>query len=1417
MAGQTENDPGPDAEDYAAETQAEPRSRGAAWRKVRIIGTGLAAVLAIMAMALFLLDTSPGRRFVADQIAGLEFENGMQIEVGRIGGSLYGQMVLYDLSIKDPTGEFLYVPEVDVDWRPFAFAGNHIDIRSATAKRMYFRRLPKLRETPPTDEPLLPDLDIDIAQLKIARIIVDKTVTGVQRLATIGGKVRIASGRAQISVDGRTLKRAGGEGGDSLSLLLDAVPHANRLAIDLGIKAPRDGVIAALAGLDAPLEVALNGKGDWDAWRGALNANYGKAQIAGLDLSARDGTWGLKGPLQLGLLFAGQPQHLLADEARVDLTAKLGARSAVVSGNIASDSFRMDANGGIDLSNNSFDRLKLGLVLLKPSALAENLRGSGVRAMLELDGAFAAPMVGYSVNADRLTMDDIGLVQLSASGKARIDAERILIPVSARVQRITGLDTVAGGRLANVSLSGDLAIEGGRVLSDNMKVRSDRIDATAILLANLETGLYSGAINGKIDNYRLESVGIFNIESDTRLNSKARGFALKGRVRARSTRLLNEQVQTYLGGNFVAASDVLYAGDGTVRFSNLQLNAPDLRITGGRGSYVPGGQIRIIADGRSDRYGKVRVRVAGTLEKPDAQIAIDRPDLGIGLANLNARITGARAGYRLDLKGDTDFGPLTADVTLGTGTRTRIDINSANLSGVGFAGSLEQTRAGPYAGTLRANGNGLGGIATLGAQGRYQSAKFNIRANNSRFRGPANLSIGSAIIDGHAVLYDQPEIAADVQLSDTRYGDFFLNAGRARIDYAKGRGTARALIEGTGGVPFKVALNASLEPKLWRVAVDGKAHAIAFKTRTPARIVAKGSSYELLPTTVAAGNGTVRLAGRYGKGMKLQSRMEDVDIALINAFLPGMGLGGKVSGSLDFTQSSAAAFPRADARISLSNFTRTNAGGVSQPVNVNIVGKLLANGGEARAVIRRRGSVIGRMAANLRPLGAGRGAWPERLLKAPLSGGIRYNGPASTLFSFAGQSGQSLDGPLGVAADFSCQLGNPCLNGVLQGDGLVYRNSEYGTRLSDLDFKGRFGGNRLQIETMSASAGKGSITAAGYVGLSSDAGFPIDISVTLDRARLARSDGLSASATGQLRLTKSAGQAALLSGELTLPETRYQIVRQGAAQVPQLSGVRFKPRRGPRRITGDEAADPISSLLDLVRLDIRLRAPEKLYVSGMGLESEWGADFTVSGTSAAQRLNGNVRLVRGTLGFAGKSFKLTEGAIDFTGGREINPRLRIVATEDVEDVAVSVNVGGRALDPQITFSSVPALPQDEIMARILFGSSVTNLSAIQAVQLASSLNSLRGSGGGLNPLGKLGSATGIDRLRILGADEASGRGTALAAGQYLTDDIYVELITDTRGFTATQLEVSITPWLSVLSQAGGSGTSNVTVQVKKTY
>src|SRR3546814_12787554 len=85
---------------------------------------------------------------------------------------------------------------------------------------------------------------------------------------------------------------------------------------------------------------------------------------------------------------------------------------------------------------------------------------------------------------------------------------------------------------------------------------------------------------------------------------------------------------------------------------------------------------------------------------------------------------------------------------------------------------------------------------------------------------------------------------------------------------------------------------------------------------------------------------------------------------------------------------------------------------------------------------------------------------------------------------------------------------------------------------------GRFTGNRLEIDKLTATAGDGSLQASGYVSLAAADGYPMNISAKLDNARLARRDNIGARATGTLKLEKVAGQAARLAGDWRPPENR---------------------------------------------------------------------------------------------------------------------------------------------------------------------------------------------------------------------------------------------------------------------------------------
>ncbi len=1403
----------------AADTSETAAKRPLWLRILKWIGVVILGLIALALVVLFGINTDPGRRFVANQIGEYKTATGLNIRVGRIGGSLYGKMVLTDLRVSDPKGVFLTAPRLDVDWRPFAFIRNHVDVRSLSAGLVTLARRPELIPQPSDPEaPLLPDLDIDVNRLKIARFVIGAPVTGRTHVLSIDGEAHIADRRAQLVANAQALRSPGVAGGDRLVLRLDAVPDDNKLDVNVQLRAPTGGVVATMGGLTAPLAVSVDGRGSWAAWRGRAVATLGGGELANLGVTARNGQIAVQGVTRPGLYLQGPVERLTAPQLDVRIDTTLNERRADTRMTLKSDALAVDAGGLLDLANSRFGDFAVDMKLLTPGAIAPNLRGRDVTARLVLDGAFATPTVDYKVRAGAIGFGEMGVENFYAEGLARVNADRILVPVNARARRIVGLNAAVGGLANNATIQGDLAIQMPNILSDNLRIRSDNIDATAILAANVATGRYTGALKGRINNYRVESIGIVNLTTDAELVTTPNGFGIKGRVVAQSRQIFNDGLRTFLGGNATVRADVGYDPAGVVTFSGVRMTAPQFRITRGSGRYVlDSGQVLVDADAYSTQYGPITARITGTALAPVVVVRAARPGVGVGLVNVQARIVGRGGAYAVSASGGTDYGPFTADVLVRPGAQLAIDVRRVVFAGIAASGRLVQTAAGPFAGNLRFAGQGLTGDVRLANQGGYQRADVAARAFNAIVPGVADFTIGRAIVNASAVLTPTPQVVADVQIGDTRYNTVVIEAARAKVNYVGGRGTAQALVTGSSGVPFRVAVNAQLAPNDYLIAAQGQANNVPFRTVNPARVRGVRGGYQLAPTRLdfgGANGGSLRLAGRYGPGLAVQARLDRLDLAFANALLPNLGIAGQAAGSLDFAQATASSFPTADARLTVRNFQRTGLAAVSQAVDVVFQGTLDQSGGQARALIRRGPSVVGRMVATLNPLPPGAGSWSTRLLAAPLGGGIRYNGPSAVLFSFAALPNQQLNGPIALAADFSGQVRAPRINGLIRADNLTYDNEAYGTRLTQMRLAGRFTNDRLEITTLDARAGDGTVKAQGSIGLAAASGFPIDFRATLDNARLARSDSLGATASGTMRLTNGP-QGGLIQGDLRIPEARYQIIKQGAAEVPELTGVR---RRSQIRIARSTDRPTPATPPGNFRLDLRIRANNQLFVSGMGLESEWEMDLRVGGTSTAPVITGGLDLIRGTYSFAGKRFEVNRGTVRFRGGALTDPDINIQASTTASGITAVINITGTGQRPQISFTSSPTLPQDEVLSRLLFGSSPENLSATEAIQLAAALNSLRpSSGGGLNPLGKLRSATGFDRLRILGADDATGRGTSLAAGKYLTDNIYVEIVTDARGFTATQLEIALTRALSVLSSTGSFGGTAASVRYSKDY
>lgn len=1372
------------------------------------------ALLLLIGAVLLGINTDPGRRFVADRVGAYTTESGLTIKVGRIDGSLYGRMRLRDVRVSDPKGVFATAPELDVDWRPFAYVHKHIDVRDLSARLVTLLRNPALKAVVyPPGTPTLPDLDIDVNHLRVDRLVLEPPVSGARRIARIDGRAHIADRTARLKVDARTLVGPGIAGGDVAHVTIDAVPDDDKLAIDVKLTAPANGAVAALAGLRAPLAVTVGGRGSWTAWNGRLTSTLGGGALADLALSARAGSFTVRGVTHPGLYLAGPVERLTAPGLNVDLTAALQNRRIDTRFALRSDALAVAGNGLIDLATSRFSNLRINADLLTPGSIAPNLKGRGLHGELALNGAFRTPTVDYKLRADVVQFGTNGVEGLYAEGLATIDAHRILLPVNARARRVTGLNAAAGGLLTNVAINGDVAIQGTQVLSDNLRLRSDKIDATAIVAANLSTGRYTGALKGRINDYLVNGIGIINLTTDARLVTAPGGFGITGLVVAQTVKIINSGAKTFLGGNATVSTNFGYDPNGVIRFNDLHLVAPQFRVTRGRGEYRPNGQLIVVADAYSTQYGPLNARITGTATDPVIVLHAARPGVGVGLANVDARIVGRGGAYQVNARGGTKYGPFTADVLVRPGASLAVDIHKVVFAGINFAGRVVQTGAGPFAGRLTFVGSGLSGNVALAAQGKYQRADVAARAYRAVIPGVAGFTIGRAIVNASVVIFPTaPQVVADAQVADLRYGPTVVSAGRVKVNYVGGRGTAQALLTGSNGVPFRLAANAVLSPTLYTVALQGSANNIAFHTGALARITAAKGVYRLFPTPIVFDKGSARVAGSYGRGLSAQLRLDALDLSVANALIPNLGIGGQATGALDFAQASATAFPTATARMTVTGFSRTSLASASEPVDIVFAGDLASAGATARALVKRGPTTVGRLIATLSPIPGG-GSWSERLLRAPLGGGIRYNGPAGVLFSLAALTNQQLAGPIAVAADFSGRVQVPVLNGQVRADNLTYDNETYGTRLTNLQIAAHFNMDQLRVDRLTARAGDGTVQAQGTIGLAAAQGFPVDLTAKFDNARLARSDSLAAVATGQLHITKDL-RGGLIQGRLAIPNARYAIIRQGAAEVPELTGVRRKSDVNRAGATAQLAPAPAG----LFKLDIAVAAENQLFVSGFGLESEWQMDLHVAGTSAAPQVAGRLQLLRGTYSFAGKRFDVTRGTVDFRGGALTDPDIDIEATTTTNGITAVIRITGTGTHPNIIFTSSPALPQDEVLSRLLFGTDPSNLSATEAIQLASALNSLRGTGaGGLNPLGKLRSATGFDRLRVLGADQATGRGTSLAAGKYITRNIYVEIITDARGYTATQLTIALTKSLSLLSQAGSFGGSNASLKYSRDY
>ena len=1382
------------------------RSRLHSWRwPLRsLLALAVLAIVALVGAAIW-LDSDAGHRFIIEQVEALEPETGLRIDVGEIDGSIYSQAEVKGLRLSDPEGAFFTAETVAVDWNPLAWIFNELNISEALVGKARLDRLPELIDTG-EDQPLLPGFDIYIGAFRADNLALGEALTGSEQTANLSGSADIRAGRAMVHLDAATTSS-----GDKLFLALNAEPERQKLDIDAEIIAPAGGVLAGALGLERDLAVTVKGDGSWQKWDGELNALGNGEPLVQLALEAREGLFAYDGKLTGSVMPAGVVQRLASPDLLLKGTARIENRLASLDLEARSAALIFTAEGGVDLGRNSLDAMRVETRLIDPSALAANMKAQDFELKALLNGKFSELRYQYLLTAPQLAFGKTLLTSVRGEGEGQRDAGGWDIPVELSVGTVIGNGDLAKQLLSGFTADALLRFEKDRLFAARARIATNAASGTMDFALTPSTGDFAVNIAATAPAFAVPGVGLADIIADIDLGPATSGVALDGQINARLRRFDIGFLRELAGGLPQLQTGLSLGPDGFLRFTNLNVRAPALAFRGS-GKQTGAATFSFQGTGTQNSYGRFDLRLDGPLDRPKIALLLDSPLPAAGLSAVRLNLDPVKNGFAYTAVGGSTLGPFTSDGTIVTaaGQDAAVRVDRLLVSDTLATGTIRTTANG-LAGTLAVSGGGVNGdVLFIPGDGR-QVIRANLKAENARFEGNPPISIRTAVLDADIILIDgQSNIDATLRAQGISRGELIVGriAGNAKL--TNGTGTATFAVAGTRGSTFEFQAKADISPDLYRITGAGEFEGRNLRLSRALELRRVSDGWAASPTTISYGSGSVRLSGRWGSGTsRLDLAMAKMPLSLIDIAYPDLGLGGTVNGTVKLSQSGSQ-MPVGDARLTVRGLTRSGLILTSAPVDLGLNVAISRRNAAARGIIKAPGGkTIGRFQGRVTGLGGGR--WQEELMRRPLFAQARFAGGAESLWRLTGVETFDLTGPVAASADITGSLANPEIKGQVSTSNARLESPLTGTVVSDIKTVGQFDGSRLVLPKLTGTTlGGGTLSGSGSFNfaVAPGEGIGIEMDINARQAALIARDDFAATVTGPIKI-RSSPEGGLISGDVTLNRSFFRFGQASAtASLPDI-----KTREINRR--ADER--PVRIRDRPWRFALTADAPNRLRVEGLGLDSEWRANLRISGPVDNFAMIGTANLLRGNYTFAGRRFRLERGRIRFVGNQPVNPILDIEAEANLTGLNATINVTGTGNQPEIAFTSIPALPQDELLSRILFGASIANLSAPEAVQLAAAVASLNSSGGGLDPINQLRKAVGLDRLRILPSDTDAGSGTSIAAGKYITRRIYVELITDGKGYSATQLEFQITRWLSLLSTISTLGRQSANVRVSKDY
>ena len=1188
-------------------------------------------------------------------------------------------------------------------------------------------------------------LNIKVKSFSIGRLDLPASLTGTPASLTASGTLeQRPDGTEALSLDARRL-----DSGGLYRVTARLTPR--EVALSAHIEEPAQGLLARLAGL--PNLGAIHLMASLSGPRTAIATNF--AVTAG-PLSAH-----AKGTIDL----ARKSADLTLDAAAPSMKPRPGVswQSVSLHARVAGPFARPFLNGTLDLERLSAAGAEIGRI-------AAAIRGDEGEARLKAmvsgivlpgpakDLLAAAPLTlsadAHLGEAGRPVSFTLDHPLIAASGIARTEGEpslnaTITLPDLAPLASLGGVALKGQGHLRIAAEEGAdglaLNLEGGLGLSGGM----------APLLALLGPApRFSLAVRLAGSDVHLSHLSL----SGTALSLGAQGSLVAQKLALGWTASLRD-----LSVLAVGVSGMLDAkGQVDGPMDSLALDA-DLTGRLGAANFSPEPvRAHLAVHGLPDTP-TAELTAAGTIVGAPLRLALSaaRSAGTLTVAIHEAEWKSARAGGRLAIRGSN-----------APSGKINFSINSLE----DFSQILHAPVRGSIAGSLSA--------AALPASSGPPRLTLDLTAENLAASGA---SVGNAVLAAN-ILDPLGDRRLEARLTLTGIAAGGLTGASAQLS-ASGPMNAVALQVSASTPAFNgasVAATATLDSTRSEVnlsALTAHWHGTTLRLLAPARIAyAPGLSVANLGLGMAGAEFSAN--GRIQPDLALTVGAHNITPALLAPFAPGLQAKGRL-----------------DADATLSGSLAAPAGHLSiRGSGLGLASEFTA--GLPPASLQATADLAGREARITAGLSAGASTHLTLFGTVPLAPAGALNLAArgaidlGILDPILTAEGRRVEGTLALDAEVTGSTAKPVLTGTVRLSGGTLVDYANGVSIRDLSGEISAAGDTVRIARLEGRAGTGTIGLSGSIGVFAP-DLPVNLVITARDAELPQSDLMTMRFDSDLAIRGEAEGNLAASGTVRIRRAEIRIPDRLPPSIPVLHVVRAGSKPPPPSAPGPDIA-----------LNLTISAAREIFVRGRGINTEFGGHIHIGGTAASPLPEGNFTLVRGQVSLAGKTLTFSSGTIGFNGNSPEDPTLDLVATTETASTTATLTIGGTAESPTVTLSSTPELPQDQILATLLFGTNSSSLSPFQIAEIANSLTTLTGVGPSTgDPLGALRSGLGLDQLSV--GSSANGSPT-LQAGRYLAPGVYVGANQSASGGgSQAEVQINLTKQLQ-LNATVGAGPANAT-------